>query len=446
MKIVIAGAGDLGFHLAKLLSHEKQDIILIDTNQDVLDYASTHLDVFTLRGDASSVSVLEQANVSEANLVLAMTTSEKTNLITAILSKKFGAQQTIARVDNVEYLNPEQRSIFQELGVDRLISPQQLAAQEIERLLRQCELTDIFEFEGGAINLIGFSIDDNTPEQFRTVGELLKEYTEEQFRPVAILRKHETIIPREYTRLYAKDHLYFLAGKEQIESILKAVGKTHVKVKNVMILGGSALAYRTAQLLEDKYHVTIVEGEKERCKMLAERLDHALIIKADPSNIEVLKEEGLGDMDAFIALTPNSETNIITSLVAESCGVYKTVALVDNIEYTHISQNIGVDTLINKKLIAANNVFRFVRKGKIEAITSLHGVDAEIIEYVVHKTNKLTRHPLKSQRFPENAVIGAVIRGKECIIPTGEFVLEVDDKVIVFAMPDSLGKLDQIFR
>lgn len=446
MKIVIAGAGDLGFHLANLLAHEKQDIVLIDTNQDVLDYAATHLDVFTLRGDASSVAILQEADVANADLVLAMTTSEKTNLITAVLSKKFGAQQAIARVENVEYLRKEQRDIFRELGVDRLISPVQLAANEIERLLKQCELTDIFEFEGGTINLIGFSIDENTPERYRTVGELLKEYTEEQFRPVAILRKHETIIPREYTRLFTNDHLYFLAGNEQIESILKAVGKVHVKVKNVMILGGSSLAYRTAQLLEDKYNVTIVEGNKEKCKYLADKLDQALIIKADPSNIEVLREEGLSDMDAFIALTPNSETNIITSLMAESCGVYKTVALVDNMDYTHISQNIGVDTLINKKLIAANNIFRFVRKGKIEAITSLHGVDAEIIEYVVHKSNKLTKHPLKKQHFPGNAVIGAVIRGKECIIPTGEFQLEVDDKVIVFAMPDALGKLEQIFR
>lgn len=446
MKIVIAGAGDLGFHLAKLLSHEKQDIILIDTNQDVLDYAATYLDVFTLRGDAASVAVLEKAGVSEAHMVLAMTTSEKTNLVTAILSKKFGAVQTIARVDNIEYLEPRQREIFQELGVDRLISPQQLAAQEIERLLKQCELTDIFEFEGGAINLIGFSIDENTPERFRTVGELLKEYTEQQFRPVAILRKHETIIPREYTRLHDKDQLFFLAGKEQIESILKAVGKTQVKVRNVMILGGSPLAYRTAKLLEETYFVTIVEGDKEKCRQLTEELNHALIIKADPSNIEVLKEEGLSDMDAFIALTPNSETNIITSLMAESLGVYKTVALVDNTDYTHISQNIGVDTLINKKLIAANNVFRFVRKGKIEAITGLHGVDAEIIEYVVHRQNRLTKHPLKQQHFPKNTVIGAIIRGTQCIIPTGDFQLAVDDKVIIFAMPDSLGKLDQIFR
>ena len=446
MKIVIAGAGDLGFHLAKLLSDEKQDIVLIDTNQEVLDYAAHHLDVYTLKGDASSVAILRQADAGDANMVLAMTTSEKTNLVTAILAKKMGAGQTIARVNSSEYLEKAQRTTFKELGVDRLISPQHLAAQEIERLLRQCELTDIFEFEGGTINLIGFAIDENTPEQFKTVGELLKSYTDEQFKPVAILRKRETIIPREYTRLLNKDHLYFLAGKDQIESILKAVGKTHIKVRNVMILGGTALAYHTAKLLEEKYRVTIVEGNKEQCKLLAERLEHALIIKADPSNIEVLKEEGLAEMDAFIALTPNSETNIITSLMAESAGVYKTIALVDNTDYTHISQNIGVDTLINKKLIAANNVFRFVRKGKIEAITSLHGVEAEIIEYIVHRNNRLTKKPLKEQHFPDNTLIGAVIRDKECIIPTGEFQLNVDDKVIIFAMPDSLGKLDQIFR
>lgn len=446
MKIIIAGAGDIGFHLAKLLSFEKQDVTLIDENQEVLDYAASHLDVLTLRGDSSSLEVLSNAEVGSAKLFLAVTTSEKNNLITAILAKKMGAKQTIARVNNPEYLEPEQRASFAELGVDQLISPQSLAAQEIVRLVGQSTLTDAFEFENGKVYLMGIMLDDSSPIANQTVLEVAEQHPDIIFRPVAILRGDRTIIPRANTVLKRSDHIYFMSSKDQKDHVLNIAGKEPRKVRSIMIVGGEGLGYRTAQLLENKYSVTLVEQSKKVCKQLVENLENTLVIKGDPSNVELLKEEGLSQMDVFIALTPNTETNIITSLMAEAAGVYKTIALVDNRDYIQISQNIGIDTLINKKLIAANNIFRFVRKGKIEAIASLHGVDAEVIEFEVHKANRITKHPIKDLHFPEKALIGGVIRGEQTFIPHGNFQLQKGDKAIVLVHNDAISRVEQLFR
>ncbi len=446
MKIVIAGAGDVGFHLAQLLAYENQDIILIDKNQDVLDYAGTHLDVLTLRGDSTSIDLLRQAGADEADLVLAVTTSEKTNLMTAILAKKLGGRHTIARVDTVEYLQPEQRDMFRELGADNLISPRQLAAEEIYRLVKQCSFTDIFEFEKGKISLVGVTLDEYSPLQNIQLRNINQFDSDVDLRPIAILRGHRTIIPRGDTILRKNDHIYFITTKDRTTALREIVGKKEVIVRRIMIVGGTEQALVTAKRLEKEYNVTLIEKDKERCKQLSEELNHTLIINGDFSNFDLMEEEGLSNMDAFLALTENSESNIIACLTAKNHGVYKTIAQVENKEYTHISQNIGVDTLINKKLIAANNIFRFVRKGRIEAITSLHGVDAEVIEYVVHKNNQLTRKPLKDLYFPQTALVGGVIRGDESLIPDGSFQLQMNDKVIVFALPEAINKLDQLFR
>lgn len=447
MKIIIAGAGDIGFHLAKLLSSENQDITLIDTNQEVLTSADIYLNVKTIKGDSSSVEILDLAEVEGAELFIATTTSEKNNLISCILAKKMGVQSTIARVSSNDYLHESQRATFKEIGIDRLISPYKLASQEIERLLEQAEVTDIFEFEDGAISLAGITLDNNSYYVNRTLKEFVTDQEEEiLFNFIAILRGNTTIIPRNYTVLRKNDHIYFLAKSDQLKELTRVLGKQLKKIRRVMIIGGNDLAYQTAKSLENKYDVTLVAPEKKTCKRLAENLDKTLIVQADPSNVAMLKEEGLEQFDAFVALTKNSETNIITSLMAEEVGVYKTIALVDNLDYTHISQNIGVDTIINMKIVAANNIFRFIRKGQVEAIASIHGIDAEIIEFIVHRNSKLTKKKLKNLHFPKEAMIGAVIRGEETIIPFGEMVLQKEDKVIVFALPDAISKVESLFR
>ena len=446
MRIVIAGAGDVGFHLAELLAFENQDIILIDENQEVLDYAATHLDVMTLRGDSASIEVLKQADVNSAGLFLAVTTSEKNNLMTSILAKQMGAKQTVARVKNREYLDEEQLALFKKLGVDNLISPRSLAAKELTRLVSQCSFTDIFEFEDGKINLVGLTLDDYSPLVSRSLNEIQSESLQNTILPIAILRGHRTIIPRGDTVLHRNDHIYFISKASCIQDVEDFVGRKHVDVKNVMIVGGSGLAYEAALSLQKDYNVKLIEKKKDRCKLLAEHLDNTLIIHGNASNIDLLESEGSSRMDVFIALTGNNETNIIACLTAKNRGVYKTIAQVENKEYTHISQNIGVDTLINKKLIAANNIFRFVRKGHVEAITGLSGVDAEVIEYSIDKENQLTKKALKDLHFPDTAIIGGVIRGEKSLIPDGDFQLQKGDKVIIFALPESITRLEKLFR
>jgi len=446
MKIILAGAGEVGQHIAKLLSYENHEITLIDIDQETLDSAFSQLDILPIKGDAASRSVLQQAKVVKADIYMAVTTSEHTNLVSAILAKKMGAKQTIARVENPEFLEENQVHIFKELGVDTIISPFYLVAKEITRLLKQTALTDIFDFENGKLSVIGLTVRHNSKIVGKNILEIGEMTTDFPFRPIAILRGNTTIRPRGTTIVQPRDHIYLMARQEEIAKATSFAGKMNKTVKNVMVLGGGEIGRLTAGMLEKVYHVTVVEKDKEICKQLVDELSNSLVIKADPTNFEVLREEGLEGMDALICLLPNSESNIIISLMAEQLKVIKTIALVDNAEYIRLSQNIGVHTLLNTKLIAANNIFRFVRKGEIEAITSLHGVDAEIIEYTVTKTNKMIRKPLQQLHFPDKALIAGVIRNEESIIPDGDFQLQLNDKVIVFAEPEAIGMVEKMFR
>jgi len=446
MKIIIAGAGAVGFHLAELLAKENQDITLVDVNEEVLQHAATHLDVMTLRGDATSISVLEEAQAKNADLFMAVTTSESTNLLLAILAKQTGAKKTVARIKNPEYFEDSQRDNFKNLGIDVLISPRLLASQEVVRLVKRASFTDIYEFENGKISVVGFTLDTTCPLINRTIRDIDNDNDDFYFRGIALLRNHMTIIPRGDTILRKGDHLYIAVRQSQIDKALRFVGKQLKEIRKVMIIGGTALALQAAKLLEKEYQVSVVLSCKDTGKRFVEQLDNALVIHADPSNIDILKEEGLERMDAFVALTPNSETNIITSLIAEEVGVYKTIASVDNVNYTHISQNIGIDTIINKKLIAANNIFRFIRRGRVKAIASLHGVDAEMIEFEIHKKNRLLKHPIRNLHLPTQCVIAGVVRGEQSYIPDGDFRFKIKDKVIVFALPEAIRKVEELFK
>ena len=446
MHIVIAGAGGVGFHLAQLISIENHDIVLIDMSEDVLFYAATHLDVKTIKGDSASLSVLEKADVGKAEMVIAVTASEKNNILTASLAKKLGAKTTIARVRNEEYLEEEVQKSFGQMGVDKLISPINLAAKEISRLLERSWLTDTFDFEDGRISLMGITLDEDSC----TIGKRLIDISEANkdisFRITAILRSNETILPGRNTVLYRNDHIYLFTKKEDLSKITEIFGKKDTSVNKVMIIGGTSLGLKTAQLLEKDYNVTLVEREKNTCGHLVEELHNTLVVKGDPGNMELLLEEGLKEMDAFIAVTDNTETNILSSLMAKKEDRIKTIALVENTNYIHISQKIGVDTIINKKLIAANNIFRYLRKGNVEALTTLHGVEAEVIEFEIRKENRVTKKTIRELHFPEEARIGGVVREGKAIIPTNDFQLKLHDKIIVFATPKAIRSIEKILR
>jgi len=446
MKIIIAGAGDVGFHLAKLLSGEAHDIVLIDTNQDVLDYAQSHVDVLTVKGDSTSLKVLLEANVKNSDLLISATSSENCNIVTAVIGKKMGAAKTIARISKTEYLSKVMTTDFQRVGIDALISPRQLAANEIFRLINEAALTDIFEFEEGKLCLIGITLDEHSVITDRSITDVSRPDGEIAFRPIAIQRGEETIIPRGATRFKVNDHIYFITRKESIDNILRLMNKKKVKIKRIMIIGGGSIGLLSARLLEKQYDVKLIEKNKDRCLILAEELNNTLVINGDGSNVELLEEEGLADMDALIAMASNSETNIISCLVAKNHNVHKTIALVENADLTQLSQTIGVDTLINRKLIAASNICRHIRKGEVKAITRMHGVKAEVIEYEVMQGAKITRDIIRNINFPKNAIIGGVVRDEKGYIPLGEFQIQDGDKVVVFSLPDEISNVGKFFN
>lgn len=446
LKIVIAGAGDMGYHLAQHLSYENKDIVLIDLDKDLLDNIASNLDVMTIMGDSASLEVLMNANVQDAHMVMAVTTSEDTNLLTAMLAKQMGAKKVIARVRNHEYSIPKNKIYFQNLGVDHLISPSLLCSEEIFKMVENSTFSDIFEFGEGKLNVVGITLDRDSTLINKKLSETRSNPYLKDIRIIAIVRDQLTIIPKGDTLIRNNDHVYFISHKNDKSSIIELVGQKKVNVNNIMLIGGDDLAFTTALKLEKNYHVTLIHRDKERCKWLAGNLKKALVIHGDYKNIDLLLDEGLEEMEAFLALTESSETNIITSLSAKNHGVYKTIAHVDTREYIHISHSIGVDSLINKRLVAANQITRYLRKGHVESVSNIYGVDAEFIQYEITKNNKLTRKPLKEMHFPSTALVAGVIRGEKTFIPDGDFTLQINDKAIVFALPSAKSSLEKLFK
>ena len=445
MRFIIAGVGNVGYHLAKLLSYEGHDIVLIDQKQDRLKQTANQVDAVTIKGSSTSYAVLEEANVGQADLLIAVTSSEETNIATAIIAKHLGAKRTIARINNTEYLYQKDKLNLQHLGIDEIISPESLAAREIKRLLKEVALTDSFEFDKGQLSLIGVNIDENSPLMGKSMMEIAKLNTEQTFITVAILRNNKTIIPHGDTSFEFNDHAYFVVQPESIDKLLFLTGKKKEGVKNIMILGGSRVGFHAARVLSSRYNVKLIEKEAEKCFELADQLPDAMVINGDGRNVDFLQEEGISDMDTFIAVTGNSETNIISSLVAKNNGVKKTIAMVENMDYIHLSQSIGVDTMINKKLIAANFIFRYIRQGEILSLTSIHGVDAEILEFEVKETSKIIDHQIRNLDFPQSAIIGGVIRDGQGYTTTGDFSFQPRDRVVVLSKPECIHKVESFF-
>ncbi len=448
MKIIIAGAGEVGFHLAKLLSYESQDITLIDTHKASLAYADSHLDIRVLKGDATSISLLKDAQVDSSDLVIAVTSSETTNLTLCMLAKQLGCKRTIARISNTEFIHNKDEIRFSELGIDELISPEALAAQEIQLLLNQSAFNETYEFEQGALIMVGVSLPKTAPFVGKTIQEAAKIFPELSFTTIAIQRvgTHFTIIPRGDTIFKEEDQVYFIIAKEGVDAFYKLTGKEKKEIKNVMILGGSKVGFKTARdLCEKKFNVKLIELNKEKAFDLADNLPNALIINGDGRNVELLQEESLESMDAFVAVTGNSETNIMSCLVAKSKNIKKTIALVENMDYFQLSHSIGIDTLINKKLLAANTIFRYVRKGEVVALTRLSNLNAEILEFVVKPSSEVNGKIIKELEFPKSATIGGIIREGNGIIALGDFKIVQGDRVVVCCLPESIPKIEKLF-
>lgn len=446
MRIIIAGAGEVGFHLAKQLSSKEHDITIIDLDEAQIEKSSAASDVMSIHGSSTSIKILKEARIDETDLVVAVTSNESVNVTTAILARKLGAKKTIARVSSAEYISDENLDMIKSLGVDYLIYPEELAANEIAKLIKHSAATDIVDIEHGKLSIVGIKIDENVPVLNMTMREISKQYDISSFRVAAIHRETETIIPSGDNRFKLKDHVFVITTQDGIEDVMKIVKKDEKNIQNLMILGGGKIGRKTAKLLEDKFNVKLIESNSDKAIELADYLRKTLIIEGDGRDIDLLAQEAIIDMDAFISVTEDAETNIITSLMAKHLGVKKTIAQVDNSDYVPLTQTIGLDSLINKKLIAANVISRFIKQANIISTLSLPGLDAEVLEYVVKEGTPITKKMVKDLKLPKNIVLGGFIRGNKGFITVGTTQFKTDDKVVVFALPEIVNKVDNFFN
>ena len=446
MKIIIAGAGNVGTHLAKLLSREKQDIILMDDDEEKLTALSSNFDLLTVTASPSSISGLKEVGVKEADLFIAVTPDESRNMTACMLATNLGAKKTVARIDNYEYLLPKNKEFFQKLGVDSLIYPEMLAAKEIVSSMRMSWVRQWWEFCGGALILIG--------TKMREKAEILNIPLYELGGPnipyhvVAIKRGTETIIPRGDDVIKLHDIVYFTTTRKYIPYIRKIAGKEdYADVRNVMIMGGSRIAVRTAQYVPDYMQVKIVDNDINRCNRLTELLDDkTMIINGDGRDMDLLIEEGLKNTEAFVALTGNSETNILACLAAKRMGVEKTVAEVENIDYIGMAESLDIGTVINKKMIAASHIYQMMLDADVSNVKCLTFANADVAEFTVPAGAKITKHFIKDLGLPKGTTIGGMIRNGEGVLVTGDTLIQPGDHVVVLCLSMMIKKIEKFFN
>ncbi|NLD22536.1 MAG: Trk system potassium transporter TrkA [Bacteroidales bacterium] len=449
MKIIIAGAGEVGYHLAKMLSVENHNLTVIDSDQDRLDTISENADVVSILGNPTSIETLHKAKVNEAELFVSVfpDSDQYVNIVSALLAKQMGAAKVTARINNAEYLSYENKLLFTELGIDLLFYPEKIAAAEILVLLKQAEMAEFADFSHGKLQLLVFRLEHEAAMIDKTIMEYIIDKDFPPFRIVALSRGDQTIIPKGDTKFRLHDMVFVVTKKENVTHAMSIAGKENRRIKGLVILGGGRIAEMVAAKAE-KYmeDVKILEYDKTRCEELSAKLDKTLVVNQSIKSTDYFLEEDISKYDAFLAVTSNSEANILACASAKRLGVSKTIAEIENLEYIKLAEEMGVDAVVNKKLITASRIFRFTLSNKVRTIKCLAGSNAEVLEYLVNPGSKITKAPLKDINFPEGAIIGGVIRGNESLIAVGSTQILAYDKVAVFALPSALKSLDKFFE
>lgn len=452
MKIVIEGAGEVGSHLAKMLSNEANDITVIDNDQERLDKLTAIADVVTIYGNLSSINVLKDAETNHADLFIAVNpfVPQDVNIVSALIAKQLGCKKVTARIDDEEFLSSENKLMFKNMGIELLFYPEKIAANRIVSVLKHSLSTEAMDFARGKLRMTTLRLDDNSPILGMKLAEFVAMVSSDelQFRVVALSRDGETYIPKFDTKFKYNDQVYLITKREGMSRLMNLFGKIDIKINNVMILGGEHTGEMVAKsLLGTLDDIKIIEEDKEKCIMLSERLDDRItVVNGDSRDSDFLLEEGIKDYDAFAALTKNDETNILACVVAKNFGICRTIAEVENIEYMRLAEEMGVDIVINKKLITAGKIFKFTLSDKVKFVRYMSGTDAEVMEYTVAPGSKITKACLKDIDFPKDAIIGGVIRGSESFIAIGETKIEAYDRVAVFALPEAAKEVDKFFK
>ncbi|MBO7262116.1 MAG: Trk system potassium transporter TrkA [Alistipes sp.] len=446
MKIIIAGAGDMGTHLAKMLSGNDHDITVVDVDAKALAEVDSLVDVVTVEGDTTQFSVLRKAGVRKCDLFIAVRSVENDNILSAVVAKQMGAKKTIARVDSSEYLEPNSKEVFIDMGIDYIFYPEHIAAREVINLLGHTSTTEYVEFAGGKLSLVAFRLELTSPLLGKNVFDKESNDEDVDYRTVAIIRGAKTIIPKADDVYKEDDMVYVIARNSATQHIIEQSGRKEVVIRNMMILGGSRIGIRIARELQEDVNIKLVDYNAEKAFRLAEYLDKTLIINEDGRDTEAMLEEDIQGMDAFVAVTGRSETNILAAMLAKRMGVKKVIAEVENINYISLAESIGVDTIINKKLVTASNIFRFTMATDVQAVKCLTGSQAEVMEFIVKPNSPATKVPVSELGLPEDAIIGGVVRGDRVFIAVDNTEIMPYDRVVVFSMPESVMQVAEYFN
>lgn len=443
MKIVIAGAGEVGSHLARLLSRESQDIIIIDADAARVEMLDSSCNLLGLAGQPTSISTLRTAIGGYCDLFIAVTPEETSNVLACIIAKNLGAKKTVARIDNYEFMQQSNGTFFHAHGIDALIYPEYLAAIEILKSLERNWVRNWFELHDGELIVLGVKIRENAPIAYKTLREITSE--NHYYHVSAIKRNQETIIPGGNDKLLPNDIIYFTTKREHVEELRELCSKTKIDIRKVLIMGGSRIAVRVVAMAGDKYRFRIIELDRNRCEQLAEKCPDARITCGDARNVDLLLDEGITEMDAFIALTDSSETNILTSLTAKECGVRKTIAEVENIQFISQGENLNIGTIINKKLLASGKIFQMLLDADVESSKFMALADADVAEIEVKPKAKVTRSAVKNLDLPRDMTIAGLIRDGHGMLVSGSTTIEAGDHVLVFCLANTIHKIERLF-
>jgi len=447
LSIVIVGAGEMGYHLARLLYHEKRNVTFIDKSPEKVNFVQANLDVHAVVGRGASPSALRAAGVEKASILIAVTDSDEVNLLACFTAGHLNRYMTkVARLRQDDYSEYPEILDKENLGVDLVISPDTEAVNKLVQVLKIPVATDVIDFAEGRIKLFGVKLAEASPLVGRSLTSLGEEFREDRVLIPAVFRDSGVIIPRGQDILKAGDTIYVIVAKDAIPGVIEKAGLHGDPLKSFMILGGTPAGVRTARELEKHgiSQICLVESDPARCEKIASELDSTMILKTDSVDEEFLRSEGIGETDAFLAMTDDDEHNALTALLAKKMGARRVAALTNRLEYHRLVFAIGVDVVINPRLAGASKILQFIRKGKIISVTMLPGEGVEAIEFEAMETSKLVGKPLNKIRFPSGAILGAVERAKEFFIPHGDSVIEPGDRVIVFVRRDAIPKMEKL--
>jgi len=447
MKIIISGAYTIGTHLARLLSRNDHDIVLIDEDEDRLESVSNNYDLMTLNASPQSVKTLRKAGIGDADLFIGVTPDENMNMNSCAIAKALGARKTVAKVNRFEFIDPLLKPMFTKLGIDSLIYPENLAAKDIINGLKMSWVRQRWDVHEGALVMLGIKLREGCEILDQPLRELCK--PESPYHIVAVKRGDDTIIPRGDDALKLHDLAYFMTTRNYIPYIRKIVGKEHyVDVKNVMIMGGGRTAIRAARTMPEYLNVKIIEIDEKRCEFINETLDtnQAMVINGDGRDISLLVEENINNTQAFVALTGNAETNILACLTAKRMGVRKTIAMVENLDYVSMTENLDIGTIINKKAIAASHIYQMTLDADVSNTRFLMMANADVAEFTAQEGSKVTKKRVFELGLPMGMTIGGLVRNGEGLLVSGGSQILPSDVVVVFCHDVDMARIGKFFN